>query len=84
MHNSAINVGKEIAEQRGHIITRIKAKPSFGNLILWKTIYETDNQFYVDATNLLFNKVIQGRSIKKLNLKEDFPWLKKNHNNIKM
>ena len=53
LHNVAINVGKEIAEQRGHIVTRIKAKPSFGNLILWKTIYETDDQFYVDATNLL-------------------------------
>ena len=34
LHNIAINVGKEIAEQRGHIVTRIKAKPSFGNLIL--------------------------------------------------
>ena len=76
LHNVAINVGKEIAEQRGHTITRIKAKPSFGNLILWKTIYETDNQFYVDATNLLFNKIIPGESIKKLNQKEDFPWLK--------
>ena len=76
LHNVAINVGKEIAEQRGHIITRIKAKPSFGNLILWKTIYETDNKFYVDATNLLFNKIIPGESIKKLNQEEDFPWLK--------
>ena len=76
LHNVAINVGKEIAEQRGHTVTRIKAKPSFGNLILWKTIYETDNQFYVDATNLLFNKIIPGESIKKLNQEEDFPWLK--------
>jgi inner membrane protein len=76
LHNVAINIGKEIAEQRGHIVTRIKAKPSFGNLILWKTIYETDNQFYVDATNLLFNKIIPGESIKKLNQEEDFPWLK--------
>ena len=76
LHNVAINVGKEIAEQRGHTITRIKAKPSFGNLILWKTIYETENQFYVDATNLLFNKIIPGESIKKLNQEEDFPWLK--------
>jgi inner membrane protein len=76
LHNVAINVGKEIAEQRGQIVTRIKAKPSFGNLILWKTIYETDDQFYVDATNLLFSKIISGKSIKKLNLKKDFPWLK--------
>ncbi|MDA9226743.1 metal-dependent hydrolase [Methylophilaceae bacterium] len=77
LHNVAINIGKEIAEQRGHIVTRIKAKPSFGNLVLWKTIYETDEQFYVDATNLLFNKIIPGESIEKLNLEKDFPWLKK-------
>ena len=76
LHNVAINVGKEIAEQRGHTITRIKAKPSFGNLILWKIIYESDDKFYVDATNLLFNKIIPGESIKKLNQEEDFPWLK--------
>jgi inner membrane protein len=76
LHNKAINVGKEIAEQRGHVITRIKAKPSFGNLILWKIIYETNDQFHVDATNLLFHKVIEGESIQKLNLEKDFPWLK--------
>lgn len=76
LHNVAINVGKELAEQRGHNVTRIKAKPSFGNLILWKTIYESDDQFYVDATNLLFNRIIPGESIKKLNLEEDFQWLK--------
>jgi inner membrane protein len=77
LHNVAINVGKEIAEQRGHIVTRIKAKPSFGNLILWKTIYETDNQFHVDATNLLFSKIIPGESIEKLNIEKDFHWLGK-------
>ena len=77
LHNVAINVGKEIAEKRGHTITRIKAKPSFGNLILWKTIYESDDQFYIDATNLFFSNIIPGESIIKLNLKKDFPWLEK-------
>ena len=77
LHNMAINVGKEIAEQRGHIVTRIKAKPSFGNLILWKTIYETDGKFYVDATNLFFRNIIPGESIKKLDLNKNFPWLER-------
>ncbi len=75
LHNVAINVGKEIAEQRGHIVKRIKAKPSFGNLILWKTIYESDDHFYVDATNLFFRNIIPGESIKKLDLNKNFPWL---------
>ena len=75
LHNVAINVGKEIAEQRGHIVNRIKAKPSFGNLILWKTIYESNDHFYVDATNLFFRNIIPGESIKKLDLNKNFPWL---------
>jgi inner membrane protein len=77
LHNVAINVGKEIAEQRGHIVKRIKAKPSFGNLILWKTIYESDDHFYVDATNLFFRNIIPGESIKKLDLNKNFPWLER-------
>jgi inner membrane protein len=77
LHNVAINVGKEIAEQRGHIVNRIKAKPSFGNLILWKTIYESDDHFYVDATNLFFRNIIPGESIKKLDLNKNFPWLER-------
>ena len=44
---------------------------------MWKTIYETDGKFYVDATNLFFSNIISGESIKKLNLKKDFPWLEK-------
>jgi inner membrane protein len=75
LHNVAINVGKEIAKQRGHIVNRIKAKPSFGNLILWKTIYESDDHFYVDATNLFFRNIIPGESIKKLDLNKNFSWL---------
>jgi inner membrane protein len=77
LHNVAINVGKEIAEQRGHIVKRIKAKPSFGNLILWKTIYESNDHFYVDATNLFFRNIIPGESIKKLDLNKNFSWLER-------
>jgi len=77
LHTIALNTGKSIALERGHSVKRMVAKPSFGNLILWKIIYETNDQFYVDATNLLFDKIIKGESIKKLNIKIDFPWLNK-------
>jgi len=38
-----------LAQSRGHNPTRLTLKPSFGNLILWKSIYQHDNRFYVDA-----------------------------------
>ena len=75
LHNIVLDVGRSIALERGHIVTRMEAKPSFANLILWKIIYESNDQFYVDAVNLLFHKIIEGDNIKKLNIKKDFPWL---------
>ena len=77
LHTIALNIGKGIAEERGQDIIRIQAKPSFGNLILWKIIYETNNHFHVDAINLLLDEIIEGESINKLNLEKDFPWLEK-------
>ena len=77
LHTIALNFGKGIAEERGQDIIRIQAKPSFGNLILWKIIYETNNHFHVDAINLLLDEIIEGESINKLNLEKDFPWLEK-------
>ena len=38
-----------LAQSRGHSPARLTLKPSFGNLILWKSIYQHDNRFYVDA-----------------------------------
>ena len=34
---------------RGHNAERLTLKPSFGNLILWKSIYQHKETFYVDA-----------------------------------
>lgn len=64
----------EIAKSRGHTPSMITAKPSFANLILWRTIYLYDGYFYTDAVHLSSNKShIEGSKIKKLNLQEDLP-----------
>ena len=69
-------VGKSIANLRGHDSKDLTAKPSLGNLFLWKTIYEDDGFYYVDAVRL-FSKLeyCQGTKIKKLDLLNDFPEL---------
>ena len=42
-----------IASERNHLVLRSEVKPSFGNLIVWRSIYETEidhqPQFFVDA-----------------------------------
>mgnify|MGYP006085788937 CR=1 FL=1 len=74
--NEAIKIGKKIAKDRGHSVIRIDAKPSIGNLLLWKLIYETGDKFYVDAIRLGWSpKIFNGESISKLNIQSAFPWL---------
>ncbi|KKK60018.1 hypothetical protein LCGC14_3028560, partial [marine sediment metagenome] len=65
-----------LAKARNHQPLRLEAKPSFANILLWKTIYETDSNYYVDAIRVGSNTtVFAGEHIKKLDLKRDLPWL---------
>jgi len=74
--NEAIKVSTKIAKERGHDVIRVNVKPSIGNLLLWKSIYETEEKFYVDAIRLGWRpKIFNGKSIDKINTKSAFPWL---------
>jgi len=76
--NQAMEMGYEIAMERGHTPLRLEAKPSFANLLVWKVVYETENKFYVDAVRAsLSPEVFPGSSVDKLELARDFPWLDK-------
>ena len=48
-YERALLVATELANSRGHGVERMTLKPSFGNLILWKSIYQHEETFYVDA-----------------------------------
>lgn len=64
------------AAGRGHEPVRLEAKPSLGNLMLWKVIYEHDGRYYVDAVRAGTRPiVIDGDSIEKLDLDKHFPSL---------
>jgi len=46
----ANDAANSLAESRGHAgATRFTAKPSLGNLLLWRSIYEFEGRFYIDA-----------------------------------
>jgi len=67
----------EMARERGHEPLRLEAKPSFANLVLWKTVYETEDRYHVDAVRVTRSiKAYPGESVPKLDLARDFPWLK--------
>ena len=78
-NSTALDVGKKIAQDRGHIISRIEAKPTFANSLLWKIIYESEGIFYTDGVRVFpSKKIYYGESIKKLNINKDFSMLNKN------
>ncbi len=68
--------GLELASTRGHKVEQVSAKPSFANLLLWKTVYRHDGRFYVDAVRVGQTvKYYPGNSIAVLEPERDLPWL---------
>ncbi|MCW5599395.1 MAG: metal-dependent hydrolase [Nitrosomonas sp.] len=61
-------VATTLAASRGHTVEQLIVKPTLGNLVLWRSIYETDGKFYVDAIRVgLFSeaRIYAGDSITK-------------------
>ena len=80
----AQEIGKQIATSRGHDPIKIVAKPSLANLFVWKTIYNTERNYYVDAVRVgIKSKIYEGSEVKKLNVSESFPWLDSNSQQAK-
>lgn len=74
----AESMATELALSRGHTPVNLGVKPSMANLIVWKSVYEHDGHYYVDAMRVLVDKKIySGTSVAKLNVDTHFPWLEK-------
>lgn len=75
-HQAARAMAAEVAAGRGHEPSRIEVKPTFGNILLWKTIYETPERFHVDGIRPWVRpQVFAGTSIARLDGARDLPWL---------
>lgn len=75
-HERAVDVAEELAARRGHAPVRLDAKPSFGNLLVWKLVYEAEGRYYVDAVRVGFGTTLfAGESVTKLDVARDLPWL---------
>lgn len=77
-HQRVEAAGLQLAGQRGHTPLRLEVKPSFGNLLLWKVIYEVDDGYYTDAVRAAPSLTIYpGEFIPRLDVDRDLPWLDK-------
>jgi len=67
-HERAETMAMALVEERGHWVERIEIKPTMGNLVLWRSIYEADGYFHVDAFRpamMSGARTYQGKSIKR-------------------
>ncbi len=75
----ALDAGEQLAMARGHVPERLTIKPGFANQLLWRSIYEHNDVFYIDAIRVGLTKdpMICGAtsSVAVLNVEEQLPWL---------
>ncbi len=77
-YDRAFEAANKLALSRGHNPERLTLKPSFGNLILWKSIYQHEEAFYVDAIRTLQSSTwCLGESIRIFDYQFHLPNLKK-------
>lgn len=77
----ATDAGIRLAESRGHqAATKYTVKPSLGNLLLWRSIYEIEGRYYIDAVRVGIVegsvRYFKGESVSKIDvveLKEKLP-----------
>lgn len=68
--------GSALAASRGHAAAGLSAKPAFGSLLLWKTVYREGERYYVDAVRVGWRpRVFPGESARALEVERDLPWL---------
>jgi inner membrane protein len=80
----ALAVAEELAHSRGHQPQQLGMKPSFANIIVWKSVYQYAGRYYVDAIRIGFTaKVYPGVSTPKTTVDQQFPWLQANSQQAK-
>ncbi len=75
-HERVEAMAMALAESRGHTVERIEIKPTMGNLVLWRSVYESGGYFHVDAfrVGVAGEKFYMGESVKRFEL-TDLPQL---------
>ena len=75
-YERTLSAAIELAKSRGHNPERLTLKPSFGNLILWKSIYQHKETFYVDAIRTIQSSTwCPGESIRVFDYEKHLPGL---------
>jgi inner membrane protein len=78
-HENALQSARELAALRGHEVQRIIVKPTMANLVLWRSVYQSGDRFYVDAIRVGpgAKRIYTGASTQEFKLARDLPQLER-------
>ncbi len=64
-HERAAAVAAQLAAQRGHEVERRLVKPTLGNLVLWRSVYQADGRLHVDGirVGVADTRIYEGASV---------------------
>ena len=83
-YERTLSAAMDLANSRGHNAERMTLKPSFGNLILWKSIYQHEETYYVDAIRTVHSSTwCSGESIEMFDYQYHLPSLDKDSQQAK-
>lgn len=72
----ALDIAQSLVQQRGHKATQLGVKPSFANLLVWKSVYLHQDRYYIDAIRVgMDSKIYPGVSTAKFMQETHYPWL---------
>ncbi len=72
----ALQTAEKLAHSRGHHSVDIGVKPSFANIVVWKSVYEYQGKYYIDAIRVAGSgTVYPGVAVEKLDIDKHFAWL---------
>ncbi len=77
-HHRAYEVATDLAAARAHQVERVLVKPTMANLLLWRSVYQSADQFHIDAIRLgLFadNRIYTGTQARRFVPERDKPGL---------
>lgn len=79
-HNQVAEIVHLLAESRGHKVERLLLNPTVGNNILWRSVYESGDEYYVDAVRvglLSDSQILEGEAVPVVDVDALYPDLPK-------
>lgn len=60
-HAAALEAQRDLAARRGHTIDRGRVMPTLGNVVIWRSLYDSGGRLHADALRVLPGRPVEAR-----------------------